>query len=76
MSPPLSADSSAPALGIGLLPAISRRAATDPPVAWLHLDASGARRTLRLVWRRDTYLSAAAQTFRDKATERLKAPDP
>lgn len=63
-------------LGVGLLPAISRRAATDPPVAWLHLDAPGAHRTLRLVWRRDIYLSAAAQSFRDMAAKRLSEPPP
>ena len=52
-------------LGIGLLPALARETASDPTVAWLRLHASDCRRTLRLVWRRDAYLSIAAQHFRD-----------
>jgi DNA-binding transcriptional LysR family regulator len=58
-------------LGVGLLPAISRQATPHPPVAWLHLETPGARRTLRLVWRQDSYQSAAARRFRDIAAERL-----
>lgn len=58
-------------LGVGMLPAISRDAVAHPPVAWLHLDAPGACRTLRLVWRKDSYLSAAARRFRDIAAERF-----
>lgn len=55
-------------LGVGLLPTISRQASSRPAgVAWLHLDAANCRRTLRLVWRRDAYLSVAAQNFRDAA---------
>jgi DNA-binding transcriptional LysR family regulator len=50
-------------VGVGLLPAVARRAAESPPVAWLHLDAPGCRRTLSLVWRADAYLSAAARAF-------------
>ena len=52
-------------VGIGLLPAISRRTTTSPEVAWLHLDTSAARRTLRLYWRTTGYLSRAAMRFRD-----------
>jgi DNA-binding transcriptional LysR family regulator len=54
-------------VGVGLLPEVARRAAPDPPVAWVRLRAPGCRRTLRLVWRRDAYLSAAARSFRDFA---------
>jgi DNA-binding transcriptional LysR family regulator len=61
-------------LGVGLLPAISRQATAHPPVAWLSLDAPAARRTLRLVWRRDIYLSGAARRFRDIVAERLSQP--
>jgi DNA-binding transcriptional LysR family regulator len=60
-------------LGIGLLPSVSRRATAQPPVAWLRVDAPGCRRTLRFVWRDDTYLSVAAQRFREFAIERIRA---
>lgn len=50
-------------MGIGLLPAVARKTAEHPRVAWLHLDAPGCRRTLSLVWRGDAYLSAAARAF-------------
>jgi DNA-binding transcriptional LysR family regulator len=56
-------------LGVGILPAISRDAVAHPPVAWLHLDAPGAFRTLRLVWRKDSYMSVAARRFRGIAAE-------
>ena len=49
--------------GIGLMPAVARRLAPDPPVAWLHLEAPACRRTLSLVWRTDAYLSAAARAL-------------
>jgi len=51
-------------VGVGLLPAVARRTAEHPAVAWLHLDAPGCRRTLSLVWRADAYLSAAVRAFR------------
>lgn len=54
-------------VGVGLLPAVARRAAPDPPVAWLRLRAPGCRRTLNVVWRRDRYLTVAARAFRDFA---------
>ncbi len=60
-------------LGIGLLPKSSRQATTHPAVAWLQLNTPNATRTLRLAWRQDTYLSTAAQRFRDLATQRLSA---
>jgi DNA-binding transcriptional LysR family regulator len=49
--------------GIGLMPAVARRLAPDPPVAWLHLEAPACRRTLSLVWRTDAYLSGAARAL-------------
>ncbi|MEC4017546.1 LysR family transcriptional regulator [Streptomyces sp. H27-D2] len=58
-------------LGVGLIPAMSRQAATHAPVAWLHLDAPDCYRTLTLVWREDGYLSTAARQFRELATTRL-----
>ena len=54
-------------VGVGLLPAVARRVAPEPPVAWLRLQAPDCRRTLSVVWRRDRYLSAAARAFRDFA---------
>jgi DNA-binding transcriptional LysR family regulator len=53
--------------GIGLMPAVARRLAADPPVGWLRLDAPGCRRTLSLVWRTDAYLSAAARALAEFA---------
>jgi DNA-binding transcriptional LysR family regulator len=62
-------------VGIGLLPALARRASPHLPVAWLQLDAPGCRRTLSIVWRRDTYLSTAARRFRDAAASHfLRGP--
>jgi DNA-binding transcriptional LysR family regulator len=54
-------------LGVGLLPAVSRRESPRHAVAWLHLDVPDCRRNLHLVWRRGVYLSAAARAFRDAA---------
>ncbi|MHB8293885.1 MAG: LysR family transcriptional regulator [Acidimicrobiales bacterium] len=59
-------------VGVGLLPAVSRRVAPHPPVAWLHLDAPGCRRFLSLVWREDAYLSDAARSFRDFTTNHAR----
>lgn len=58
-------------VGVGLLPAISRQSTDSPPVAWLHLDADAATRTMRLYWRSDRYLSGAARRFRDFAIDTL-----
>jgi DNA-binding transcriptional LysR family regulator len=58
-------------VGIGLLPAISRRTTQTARVAWLHLDTDAARRTLRLYWHRDRYLTAAARRFKDFAEAQL-----
>ena len=54
-------------VGVGLMPAVARRLAADPPVGWLHLDAPGCVRTLSLVWRADAYLSAAARALTEFA---------
>jgi len=58
-------------VGIGLMPAMARRLAPDPPVGWLHLDAPHldvpCRRTLSLVWRADAYRPAAARALTDFA---------
>jgi DNA-binding transcriptional LysR family regulator len=58
-------------LGIGLLPVIARETASEPVVAWTRVQASGCRRTVSLVWRRDAYLSLAAQHFRDMVINRF-----
>jgi DNA-binding transcriptional LysR family regulator len=47
-----------------------------PPVGWLHLDAPGCQRTLRIAWRRDAYLSAAARQFRDFAASHFGRQPP
>ena len=62
-------------VGIGLLPAMARHTAR-PPVGWLHLDAPGCQRTLRIAWRRDAYLSAAARQFRDFAVSHFGRQPP
>ncbi|HEX6467920.1 MAG TPA: LysR family transcriptional regulator [Streptosporangiaceae bacterium] len=59
-------------LGVGLLPAVARRATSGPPVAWLEIDAPDCHRALRLVRRDDAYLSAAARRFYDLATEHFR----
>ncbi|MFI2212367.1 LysR family transcriptional regulator [Streptomyces sp. NPDC020141] len=88
--PGASQDMISAGLGIGLIPAISRRVGTDShvPVAWVHLDVPDCHRVLTLVWNRDTYLSEAARGFREFATgrpfmthrltapRRERAPDP
>lgn len=56
-------------LGVGLVPGFSRRAATHAPVAWLHLDVPDCYRSLTLVWRADTYFSAAARRLTDFASD-------
>jgi DNA-binding transcriptional LysR family regulator len=53
-------------VGVGLLPAMARRAA-QPPIGWLHVNDPDCQRTLRIAWRRDAYLSTAARRFRDFA---------
>ena len=53
-------------VGVGLMPAMARRLAPDPPVGWLHLDTP-CRRTLSLVWRADAYRTAAARALTEFA---------
>jgi DNA-binding transcriptional LysR family regulator len=53
-------------VGVGLMPAMARRLAPDPPVGWLHLDVP-CQRTLSLVWRADAYQPAAARALTDFA---------
>lgn len=60
-------------LGIGLLPAIAEQTASGPPVAWSRIDAPDCHRTLRLVRRDDTYLSAAARRLGDLAADHFPA---
>ena len=54
-------------VGVGLMPAVARQLAQDPPVGWLHLDAPGCVRTLSLVWRADAYRPAAARALTEFA---------
>ncbi len=60
-------------VGIGLMPAMARRLAPDPPVSWLRLDAPDCRRTLSLVWRADAYLPAAARALAEFAAGYFRA---
>jgi DNA-binding transcriptional LysR family regulator len=62
-------------VGVGLIPAVARRAAPHPPVAWLHLDVPGGRRRLSLVWRTDAYRSAVARAFTESAATRAWPSD-
>ncbi|MFJ7421063.1 LysR family transcriptional regulator [Streptomyces uncialis] len=80
--PGASQDMISAGLGIGLIPAISRRVGTEShvPVAWVHMAAPDCHRVLTLVWNRDTYLSDAARKFREFTTSRPfmthRLPDP
>lgn len=56
-------------LGVGLVPEYSLRAAGQVPGSWLRLDVPDCHRVLTLVWRADTYLSAAARRLTDFASE-------
>jgi DNA-binding transcriptional LysR family regulator len=53
-------------VGAGLMPAMARRLAPDPPVGWLHLDVP-CQRTLSLVWRAGAYRPAAARALTEFA---------
>lgn len=55
-------------LGVGLVPAYSRGVGAHLPGAWMHLDVPDCHRVLTLVWRADTYFSAAAQRLTDFAS--------
>ncbi|MEV0677345.1 LysR family transcriptional regulator [Actinosynnema sp. NPDC050436] len=59
-------------LGIGLVPAFSRRATAYPPDCWVELAAPGCHRSLTLVWRADTYSSEAARRLAAFATDHFR----
>ncbi|RSN61461.1 LysR family transcriptional regulator [Amycolatopsis sp. WAC 04182] len=52
-------------LGVALVPSLGLRAVTGSAVVWLDVDDPECRRVLSVAWREDTYLSVAAQRFRD-----------
>lgn len=72
--PGASQDLVAAGAGIGLIPQMARRADTRAEVAWATLDAPEAVRELRLVWRRDRRLSAAAEQFGEQLVRDLVPP--
>ena len=51
------------------MPAYSRSASGYLLGHWMHLDVPDCHRVLTLVWRADTYFSAAAQRLTDFASE-------
>lgn len=57
-------------LGVALLPAMaeSERLGAE----WLHVSTPVCRRTIGLAWRKDRYLSGAAQLFRDFVQARFQ----
>ncbi|MEV7548558.1 LysR family transcriptional regulator [Amycolatopsis sp. NPDC089917] len=60
-------------LGIAFVPSLGLRADTSTTVVWLEVDDPECRRVLSVAWREDTYLSVAAQRFRDHAVEHFQA---
>jgi DNA-binding transcriptional LysR family regulator len=62
-------------VGVGLLPGLARSAAA-PVVGWVGIDATGCQRTLRISWREDAYLPAAARSFRDFAVSFFRERPP
>ncbi|MCE7008012.1 LysR family transcriptional regulator [Kibdelosporangium philippinense] len=61
-------------LGVGFMPGMCRGARSRTPMAWLEVDDPDCRRVLSVVWRDDTYLSAAARRFRDHTIEHFASP--
>ncbi|MEU3625417.1 LysR family transcriptional regulator [Amycolatopsis coloradensis] len=59
-------------LGIAFVPSVGLRSAISPTVVWLDVDDPECRRVLSVAWREDTYLSAAAQRFRDHIVEHFR----
>ncbi|MFE0024662.1 LysR substrate-binding domain-containing protein [Amycolatopsis sp. NPDC059021] len=55
-------------LGIGLVPALARRTATNDAVAWIAVDDPGCRRTVTLFWGAGSHLSSAARLMRTLIT--------
>ncbi|QEV16681.1 LysR family transcriptional regulator [Streptomyces alboniger] len=70
--PAASQDMISAGLGIGLIPAVSRKVGSHSrvPVAWVRVAAPDCLRVLTLVWNRDTHLSEAALKFREFTTGR------
>ncbi|MGG7570504.1 LysR family transcriptional regulator [Streptomyces sirii] len=60
-------------LGVGLMPSLAVPDLARMPLAWLRLDAPDCVRTLNLVRREDSYLSTAAERFRDMAVAHFAA---
>ncbi|MFE6612271.1 LysR family transcriptional regulator [Amycolatopsis sp. NPDC057786] len=60
-------------LGIALVPSLGLRAVTGSAVVWLDVDDPECRRVLSVAWREDTYLSVAAQRFRDHLVDHFPA---
>lgn len=60
-------------LGIAFVPSVGLRSAISSTVVWLDVDDPECRRVLSVAWREDTYLSAAAQRFRDHIVEHFHA---
>ncbi|MFC5722713.1 LysR family transcriptional regulator [Streptomyces gamaensis] len=78
--PGASGDMIGAGLGIGLVPAMSRRIGPSAGIAWVHIDAPDCHRDLTLVRHRDAYLSEAAVKFREFTLSRPfmthRLPDP
>ncbi|MFI6485833.1 LysR substrate-binding domain-containing protein [Nonomuraea sp. NPDC050663] len=55
-------------LGVGLVPAIARRSATQAPGAWIAVDSADCRRQVVLYWGAGSHLSAAARLMRTTVT--------
>lgn len=58
-------------MAVGLLPAGEAEAVTDPAVKLLPLDSRRFSRPMKICFRRDKHLSAAAREFRDLVMEQL-----
>lgn len=56
-------------LGIGLVPAMARRIATQLPVTLVAVDHPACRRSLTLFWGADSYLPGAARLMRTTITD-------
>lgn len=59
-------------LGVGFVPEMASRYDVAP-MAFLRVDSPDCHRTLSFVWRRDAYLSAAAQRFREHVTDAIRS---
>ncbi|MER5493202.1 LysR substrate-binding domain-containing protein [Streptomyces sp. NPDC002490] len=70
--PGASQDMVSAGLGIGLIPAMSRRLGTSThvPVAWVRVDVPDCHRVLTLVWNEGSYLSPTALAFSEFITSR------